>query len=64
MQNKIYIYERYYKKIQNFLADIGGTIKALTTIARVINLIFYKYQTYKDIEKIMTVEPGANVNLI
>ena len=53
MQNKIYIYERYYKKIQNFLADIGGTIKALTTIARVINLIFYKYQTYKDIEKIM-----------
>jgi hypothetical protein len=53
MQNKVFIYERYYKKIQNFLADIGGTIKALTTIARIINFIICKYQTYKDIEKIM-----------
>ena len=53
MQNKVFIYERYYKKIQNFLADIGGTIKAITTIARAINFIICKYQTYKDIEKIM-----------
>ena len=53
MQNKVYIYERNYKKIQNFFADIGGTIKTITSIAKVLNFFFCKYQTFVDIEKIM-----------
>ena len=53
MQNNVFIYEIKYKKIQNFLTNIGGTINALIKIAKIINFIIYKYQTYKDIEKIM-----------
>jgi hypothetical protein len=53
MQNKVYIYERSYKRIQNFFADIGGTIKTVTSIAKILNFIFCKYQTFFDIEKIM-----------
>ena len=53
MQNKVYIYERSYKRIQNFFADIGGTIKTVTSIEKILNFIFCKYQTFFDIEKIM-----------
>ena len=53
MQNKVYIYERNYKKFQNFMVEIGGIIKSVVTIARILNYLFCKYQTLIDIEKIM-----------
>ena len=40
MQNKVYIYERSYKRIQNFFADNGGTIKTVTSIAKILNFYF------------------------
>jgi len=53
MQNKVYIYERNYKKFQNFMVEIGGIIKSVVTIAKIVNYIFCEYQTLIDIEKIM-----------
>ena len=61
MQNKVQIYERSYKRIQNVIADTGGMIKAITTLASIINILAYKYQTYIDIESIiMNKFDGAN----
>ena len=56
MQNKVQIYERNYKRIQNIMADSGGMIKALTTIATIINIIFNKYQIFKDVNKMLNVK--------
>ena len=53
MQNKVQIYERNYKRIQNIMADSGGMIKALTTISTIINIIFNKYQIVKDVNKML-----------
>ena len=53
MQNKVQIYERSYKRVQNVIADTGGMIKAITTLASIINILAHKYQTYIDIEKII-----------
>ena len=53
MQNKVYIYERNYKKFQNFMVEIGGIIKSVVTVAKILNYIFCEYQTLIDIEKIM-----------
>ena len=40
MQNKVYIYERNYKKFQNFMVEIGGIIKSVVTVAKILNYIF------------------------
>ena len=53
MQNKVQIYERNYKRIQNIMADSGGMIKALTTISTIINIILNKYQIVKDVNKML-----------
>lgn len=53
MQNSALIYERKYQKIQDVLANIGGIMKVLITFTRFINNIFYKYQAYKDINKVI-----------
>ena len=53
IQNKVYIYERNYKKIQNFMIDIGGIIKSIISIAKLLNFIFCKYQTFIEINRII-----------
>ena len=53
MQNKVQIYERNYKRIQNIIADTGGTIKAIMTLASLLNLLGNKFQTFLDIESIL-----------
>ena len=53
MHNNVYIYERNYKKFQNFMVEIGGIIKSVVTVAKILNYIFCEYQTLIDIEKIM-----------
>ena len=53
MQNKVQIFERNYKRIQNIFADIGGMIKAITTLGTILNYFAMKYQTFIDIESII-----------
>ena len=53
MQNKVQIYERNYKRIQNIIADTGGTIKAIMTLASLLNLLGNKFQTFLDVESIL-----------
>ena len=53
MQNKVYIYERSYKKISNFMADFGVTLNIIFSIAKMINYLFYKYKTFLDINKML-----------
>ncbi len=53
MQNKVQIFERNYKRIQNIFADIGGIIKAITTLGTILNYFSMKYQTFIDIESII-----------
>jgi hypothetical protein len=53
MHNKIQIFERKYKRIQNIFADIGGMIKAITTLGTILNYFAMKYQTFINIESII-----------
>ena len=53
MQNKVYIFERSYKKLSNFIVDIGGTLKIIIWIAKIINYIFSNYQTFFDVNKML-----------
>ena len=53
MQNKVQIFERSYKRIQNVFAEIGGIIKAITTLGSILNFFAMKYQTFIDIESII-----------
>ena len=53
MQNKVYIFERSYRKISHFIVDFGGTLKIIFSIAKIINYLFYKYKTFLDINKML-----------
>ncbi len=53
MQNKVEIYERNYKRIQDVIANIGGVTKAIMTCAIIINIPINHYKTFHDIEKIL-----------
>ena len=53
MQNKVEIYERNYKRIQDVIANIGGVTKAIMTCAFIINIPINNYKTFHDIEKIL-----------
>ena len=53
MQNKKQIYERTYKKVQNVMGDIGGSIKILITLTSWLNYLNYKHTVFLDINKIM-----------
>ena len=37
-------YERYYLRVQEVLANIGGVLKALMLIAQIVNLFFYSFK--------------------
>ena len=41
--NNFEIYDRYYKKLQNVLADLGGIIKIFILCAEIINYPYNKY---------------------
>jgi len=53
MQNKVEIYERNYKRIQDVIANIGGITKAIMTCAIIINIPINNYKTFHDVEKIL-----------
>ena len=53
MQNKKQIYERSYKKVQNVMGDIGGSIKIIITLASWINYLSYKHTVFLDINKVI-----------
>ena len=63
MQNKAIIYERYYKRLENVLADAGGIIKSIITFGTWINHFFAKYVTYKDINLIIRKYIDINENV-
>ena len=53
MQNNAIIYERSYKKLQNFLADFGGITKAISMISSVLNWIIYKFNLLNDTNSLL-----------
>ncbi len=63
MQNKAIVYERYYKRLENVLADAGGIIKIVITFGTWINHFFAKYVTYKDINLIIRKYIDINENI-
>ena len=63
MQNKAIIYERYYKRLENVLADAGGIIKIVITFGTWINHIYAKYITYKDVNLIIRKYIDINENI-
>ena len=53
MQNRLQLYERTYKRVQDILANVGGITKAITLLAQLINTLYYKYIILLDTEKIL-----------
>jgi len=53
MHNKVYIYERYYKKLSNIIVDIGGTLKIIISFGKIINYIFSNYKIFFDINELL-----------
>ena len=53
MQNRLQLYERAYKRIQDILANVGGITKAITLLAQLINMLYYKYIVLLDTEKFL-----------
>ena len=53
MQNKVEIYERNYKRIQDVISNIGGISKAIMICAFITNIPINKYKTFYDVEKIL-----------
>ena len=59
MQNRLQLYERTYKRVQEILANVGGITKALTLIAQLLNSIYYKYIILLDTEHLL----NSTINL-
>ena len=59
MQNRLQLYERTYKRVQDILANVGGITKALTLIAQLLNSIYYKYIILLDTEHLL----NSTINL-
>lgn len=53
ISNRMQIYERTYKKIQDNVAGVTGIMKIITTAATLINLIYSKYITFNDTSKLI-----------
>ena len=53
MQNKVYVYERNYRKINKLMADLGGILNTIIAIAKIINFLFCRHQTILDVEKML-----------
>lgn len=53
MSNNSYVYKRNYYKMQNWLADVGGVVKALMTIASLFNYFLSDFLYYKYIGQVI-----------
>lgn len=53
MQNRIQLYERTYKRIQDIIASVGGTTKLISVIASCLNFLYNKFVVYLDTEEIL-----------
>ena len=42
MQNRMQLYERSYKRLQDVIASAGGTTKLITVIASILNFLYNK----------------------
>ncbi len=53
MQNRLQLYERSYKRIQDILASVGGITKTISLFAQIINFLYYKYIILIDTAKML-----------
>ena len=53
LQNRLQIYERNYKKLQDILSNIGGLSRTFFLIANIINSFFNGFFTLVDTEKLL-----------
>ena len=49
MQNRMQLYERSYKRLQDVIASAGGTTKLITVIASILNFLYNKFVVFKEI---------------
>ena len=52
LQNRLQIYERSYKKLQDILSSIGGLSRTFFVCANIINALFSGYFTLSDTEEL------------
>ena len=52
LNNKLYNYERFYKKFPDVLADIGGIVEFINYIAMIINFLYNNYIIIDDTQKL------------
>ena len=50
MQNMLNVYDRKYKRLQEVSANIGGIVKLIMILSKMINYFFYKYCIIKDLD--------------
>ena len=53
LQNRLQIYERNYKKLQDILSCIGGLSRTFFLVANIINSFFHGFFTLVDTEKLL-----------
>ena len=53
MQNMLNVYDRKYKRLQDVSANIGGIVKLIMILSKMINFFFYKYCIIKDLDNDM-----------
>lgn len=53
LQNRAQIYERSYKRLQEVLANIGGILKVIITIAFIVNRFFHDFKLLNDINHLI-----------
>ena len=54
LKNRMQCFERVYKKIQDFISQIGGVAQGITYVAVFLNSLFNKYVTISNVEKIIS----------
>ena len=54
MQNRLQIYGRNYKKLQDILSSIGGLSRTFFLLANIINSFFSGYFTLSDTEELLS----------
>ena len=55
MQNRVQVYERTYKRLQDALASVGGISKLIFSIALVINRFLHDYKVMTDTEQLYNI---------
>ena len=60
LQNRLQIYERNYKKLQDILSNIGGLSRTFFLCANIINALFSGYFTLSDTEELLFTIDNTN----